>query len=92
MTINRWMNAPEVGFPRPIKIVKGGKNFWLIEELDEFDARMAAAPRTPGKRPGPGRHPAGQGQLEFSGMDATASAEAAGAPEQTPAPARARKK
>jgi len=75
MTINRWMGNPQVAFPRPIKFMKGGKNFWLLEELDAFDERMAAAPRKPGRRPGqPRRDPAGQQQLDIERSTTSASA------------------
>jgi predicted DNA-binding transcriptional regulator AlpA len=37
----RWINKkPELGFPVPIKI--GGRNFWRLSELQEFEARQAA--------------------------------------------------
>jgi hypothetical protein len=75
MTINRWMGNPEVAFPRPIKFMKGGKNFWLLEELNAFDERMAAAPRKPGRRPGqPRRDPADLRQLDIEGLVTPASA------------------
>ncbi|GAA0004410.1 helix-turn-helix transcriptional regulator [Bradyrhizobium diazoefficiens] len=39
-TIWRWMNDPELGFPKPMKI--GNRNRFVIAELDAFDRRHRA--------------------------------------------------
>lgn len=42
MTLWRWLNNPEVGFPQPRYINK--RRYWSSANLDEFDARVASAP------------------------------------------------
>ncbi|MDH2357681.1 DNA-binding protein [Bradyrhizobium sp. SSUT112] len=39
-TIWRWMNDPELGFPKPMKI--NGRNRFVLTELDAFDQRHRA--------------------------------------------------
>lgn len=38
MSLWRWVNSPDVGFPQPIKI--SNRNFWLEADLDAFDVRQ----------------------------------------------------
>jgi hypothetical protein len=38
MTIHRWMNDPELGFPQPTKIAT--QNYWTKRQLLEFVERQ----------------------------------------------------
>jgi predicted DNA-binding transcriptional regulator AlpA len=39
-TIWRWINNPEMGFPKPMKI--NGRNYFMTAELEAFDRRHMA--------------------------------------------------
>ena len=65
MTLDRWGKDPAIDFPKPIKITPNGKCLWLNSELVAFDERMAAAPRKPGRRPGPRSDPADASHLDI---------------------------
>ncbi|MDB5444728.1 MAG: transcriptional regulator [Phenylobacterium sp.] len=39
MTIWRWLNNPELGFPRPHYIAR--RRYFLLTELEAFDARQS---------------------------------------------------
>ena len=39
-TIQRWLSDPGLQFPKPVVIRE--KRYWRVDELDKFDARMAA--------------------------------------------------
>jgi predicted DNA-binding transcriptional regulator AlpA len=41
MTIWRWMADPEVAFPRQVKLGRGGRNFWWLPEIREWERRRA---------------------------------------------------
>jgi hypothetical protein len=43
VTLQVWMNDPNLNFPKPTKI--RGRNYFLQHELDEHDQRMIAAGR-----------------------------------------------
>ena len=42
MTIHRWMHDPRVDFPKPVKLSPGGKNYWWLPEIRDWQARRAA--------------------------------------------------
>lgn len=39
MTLWRWENAPELGFPQPVEIA--GRRYWRLSELQQFEALCA---------------------------------------------------
>jgi len=41
MTLHRWRHNPAYGFPQPIKI--GGRLFFKLSEIEEYEQRAAAA-------------------------------------------------
>jgi predicted DNA-binding transcriptional regulator AlpA len=45
MTRWRWMNDPEVGFPKPVKLGPNGRNFWWLPAILEWERRRAARTR-----------------------------------------------
>jgi predicted DNA-binding transcriptional regulator AlpA len=47
MTIWRWMNDPQIAFPRPVKLGNRA-NFWWLPDLIEWDQQRRAASK-PGK-------------------------------------------
>jgi predicted DNA-binding transcriptional regulator AlpA len=47
MTIWRWMNDPQIAFPRPVKLGNRA-NFWWLPDLNEWDRQRRAASK-PGK-------------------------------------------
>lgn len=42
MTLWRWLNDPDMGFPKPRYINR--RRYWLEDELDEFDRARASEP------------------------------------------------
>jgi predicted DNA-binding transcriptional regulator AlpA len=42
MTRWRWMNDPNVSFPKPVKLGPNGRNFWWLPEILEWERRRAA--------------------------------------------------
>ena len=37
MTLWRWMQDPEVAFPRPVKLNRNGRNFWWLPAIIEWE-------------------------------------------------------
>jgi hypothetical protein len=42
MTIHRWLNDPELNFPRPTYF--GRYRYWRIDELEHWEAEQARNP------------------------------------------------
>jgi predicted DNA-binding transcriptional regulator AlpA len=42
MTIHRWLNDPDLNFPRPVYI--GRYRYWVLEELLEWEGDQARRP------------------------------------------------
>ena len=43
MTIWRWTANPGIGFPKPVKLVAGGRNFWWLPAVREFLRRKTCS-------------------------------------------------
>jgi predicted DNA-binding transcriptional regulator AlpA len=55
MTIHRWLNDPELNFPRPVYI--GRYRYWRVEQLEAWEEEQARKPNgrysiAAGKGPG----------------------------------------
>ena len=41
MTRWRWINDPNVAFPKPVKLGPNGRNFWWLPDLIEWERQRA---------------------------------------------------
>jgi len=39
-TIWRWLNDPDLGFPKPLKARRKSRNLWRLSDLEDWEKRM----------------------------------------------------